>query len=175
MVTTHRGERLDGFNSLSRNDARDRLSTCLAVPRWVDEVADGRPYADLADLRKRAAESAAQLSDAELDAALARHPRIGERASTAHDAEHSRREQAGVDVGDSEVGTRLAAGNRAYEKRFDRVFLIRAAGRSASEILGELDRRLSNDAAAERAETVTQLRDIALLRLATMVGAAWAP
>ena len=49
--------------------------------------------------------------------------------------------------------------------RFDRVFLIRAAGRSAPEILAELDRRLGNDDAAEREETVTQLREIALLRL----------
>jgi 2-oxo-4-hydroxy-4-carboxy-5-ureidoimidazoline decarboxylase len=45
------------------------------------------------------------------------------------------------------------------------VFLIRASGRTGPQILAELDRRLVNDAAAERAETVTQLREIALLRL----------
>ena len=51
----------------------------------------------------------------ELAAALARHPRIGERAGAGHDAAHSSREQAGVDHGDSDVTARLAAGNRAYE------------------------------------------------------------
>jgi 2-oxo-4-hydroxy-4-carboxy-5-ureidoimidazoline decarboxylase len=116
-----------------------------------------------------AAASAAQLTDEELDAALARHPRIGERASAAHDGEHSRREQAAVDGADTHVAARLAAGNRAYEERFGRVFLIRAAGRSASEILSELDRRLANDAAAERVETIAQLREISLLRLESMV------
>ena len=45
------------------------------------------------------------------------------------------------------------------------MFLIRAAGRDAEEILAELDRRLGNDDATERAETVDNLRQIALLRL----------
>jgi 2-oxo-4-hydroxy-4-carboxy-5-ureidoimidazoline decarboxylase len=49
------------------------------------------------------------------------------------------------------------------------VFLIRAAGRSSAEILSELDRRLGNDAATERGETVAALRDIALLRLEQVV------
>ncbi len=169
MTTTHRGARLDEFNALSRSDARARLATCLAVPRWVDEVADGRPYADLADLLERAGESAAELSDEELEGALTRHPRIGERASPAHDGEHSRREQARVDPSDGETAGRLAAGNRAYEQRFDRVFLIRAAGRSTAEILAELDRRLSNGDDTERVETTTQLREIALLRLESVV------
>jgi multidrug resistance efflux pump len=48
---------------------------------------------------------------------------------------------------------------------FDRVFLIRAAGRDSHEILAELERRLGNDDAAERAETVRQLGEIMLLRL----------
>ena len=64
-----------------------------------------------------------------------------------------------------DTAARLAAGNAAYEERFDRVFLIRAAGRDAEEILAELDRRLQNDDATERAETVDNLRQIALLRL----------
>jgi 2-oxo-4-hydroxy-4-carboxy-5-ureidoimidazoline decarboxylase len=53
----------------------------------------------------------------------------------------------------------------AYEERFERVFLIRASGRTGPQILAELDRRLGNDPATERAETVSQLREIALLRL----------
>ncbi len=76
----------------------------------------------------------------------------------------SQREQAGVDPSD-----RLVAGNAAYEERFGRVFLIRAAGRDAEEILAELERRLGNTDEAERAETVDNLRQIALLRLEALV------
>ena len=64
---------------------------------------------------------------------------------------------------------RLVAGNAAYEERFGRVFLIRAAGRDAEAILAELDRRLGNDDATERAETVDNLRQIALLRLEALL------
>ncbi|MGB0102085.1 MAG: 2-oxo-4-hydroxy-4-carboxy-5-ureidoimidazoline decarboxylase, partial [Nocardioides sp.] len=117
------------------------------------------------------ATDAADLDDAELEAALARHPRIGERAGAGHDAAYSSREQAGVDSSDTDLATRLADGNRAYEQRFDRVFLIRAAGRDATEILAELERRLGNDDRAERSETIAQLREIALLRIDQVVAA----
>jgi 2-oxo-4-hydroxy-4-carboxy-5-ureidoimidazoline decarboxylase len=153
------------LNDLQEDQARAALSACLDVPRFVDEVLAGRPYDSRDALEAVASESAGSLSDEELDAALARHPRIGERAAAGHDAAHSEREQAGVDRSDAEVLQRLAAGNRAYEERFDRVFLIRAAGRDSREILAELERRLGNDDATERAETVDQLRQIALLRL----------
>jgi len=160
---------LEDFNALSEEAARERLAGCLDVERWADTVLVGRPYADVGALRQVAATAAGSLSDDELERALARHPRIGERAGAGHDAAHSAREQAGVDHDDADVTTRLAAGNRAYEERFDRVFLIRAAGRDAEEILAELERRLGHDDVAEREETVTQLREIALLRLEGLV------
>ena len=153
------------LDELPEADARAALTACLDVPRWVDDVLAGRPYGSRDALEAVAAASAASLTDDELEGALARHPRIGERAGAGHNAAHSEREQAGVDRSDAEVLSRLADANRAYEERFDRVFLIRAAGRDAREILAELERRLGNDDATERAETVEQLRQIALLRL----------
>jgi 2-oxo-4-hydroxy-4-carboxy-5-ureidoimidazoline decarboxylase len=160
---------LSAFNALSTDEASELLRTCLDVPRWVNEVEDGRPYAGWPALRETAELSAGRLSDEEVDAALARHPRIGERAGADHDVEHSTREQAGVDTADADVAVRLRAGNEAYERRFDRVFLVRAAGRSAQEILAELDRRLGNDDTTERKEIVQQLVEIALLRLESVV------
>ncbi len=160
---------LEDFNGLSEADARQRLAECLDVPRWVDVVLTGRPYADVGALHT-VASVAAELDDDELEAALARHPRIGERAGSGHDAAHSAREQAGVDPADHDVAARIAAGNVAYEERFDRVFLIRASGRTGPQILAELERRLGNDDDAERQETVQQLREIALLRLDQLVG-----
>ena len=157
------------FNALPAAEATRRLLTCLNVPRWAEEVAGGRPYADYAALAAQAEESAALLSDAELSAALDGHPRIGERAGAGHDAEFSAREQAQVDHGDAAVMAALAEGNREYEQRFGRVFLIRAANRSSSEVLAELRRRLGNDDETERAETVAALREIALLRLKDVV------
>ena len=163
--TTRSDVSVDGFNALPEAEASRRLLTCLAVPRWAAEVVEGRPYPDAAELFARAEQAASELSDAELHAALDRHPRIGERAGAGHDAEFSRQEQAAVDQNDAAVIAALADGNQQYEKRFDRVFLIRAAGRSSAEILAELRRRLDNDDTTERSETVAQLREIAMLRL----------
>lgn len=161
--------RVEAFDALPRDEARARLLTCLAVPRWADDVVAARPYAAWEPLLHKAARAGHHLTDDELEAALARHPRIGERAGAGHDADHSTREQAGVDPADLDVSARLAAGNTAYEHRFGRVFLIRARGRSAEEILAELDRRLAGSDADERVEVVTQLREIALLRLEEII------
>jgi 2-oxo-4-hydroxy-4-carboxy-5-ureidoimidazoline decarboxylase len=139
---------------------RETLLGCLAVPRWADEVLAGSPYDDEVGLLAVADLAARSLSDPELEQALAGHPRIGERGGA-----QSQREQAGVDPAAGDTAARLVAGNHTYEKRFGRVFLVRAAGRDAEEILAELDRRLGNDDATERRETVDNLREIALLRL----------
>lgn len=143
----------------SREITREVLLGCLAVPRWADDVLAGQPYADEDALVAAADRAARSLTDEELEQALSGHPRIGERGGS-----QSQSEQSGVGT-DDDTATRLRRGNAAYEERFDRVFLIRAAGRNAEEILAELDRRLQNDDATEREETVDNLRQIALLRL----------
>jgi 2-oxo-4-hydroxy-4-carboxy-5-ureidoimidazoline decarboxylase len=63
----------------------------------------------------------------------------------------------------------IADGNAAYEERFGRVFLIRAAGRTPEQMRAELERRLGNDDETEAAEALDQLREIALLRLETTI------
>ena len=159
--------RVDEFNALPADDARALVAGWLGVRRWVDEVVAGRPYSDTAELRARAHDSALDLTDHELASALSRHPRIGERPdANGAEARHSRSEQAGVKAADAE---RLRAANLTYEQRFGHVFLVRAAGRTSADILAELRRRLYNDEEAERAETVTALRDIALLRMDEVV------
>ncbi|SEJ23974.1 2-oxo-4-hydroxy-4-carboxy-5-ureidoimidazoline decarboxylase [Demequina mangrovi] len=146
------------------------LLTCLRVSRWAEELSS-RAYGTLLELERAAVSAATPLSPEEIDEALAAHPRIGERRD-GDDAESrfSQSEQASSASGDEALAARLAEGNRAYEQRFDRVFLIRAAGRSREEIVGELERRLRNEDAVELAEVADQLRGIALLRLRATYG-----
>ena len=59
--------------------------------------------------------------------------------------------------------------NRRYEERFDRIYLVRAAGRTAAEMLALLEQRLTHDDATELAVTKQQLTEIAMLRLETLV------
>ena len=64
---------------------------------------------------------------------------------------------------------RWPAGNREYEEKFGRVFLIRAAGRTAPEILQALNSRLANTPAEEDTIVAQQLREIAVLRLEGLI------
>jgi 2-oxo-4-hydroxy-4-carboxy-5-ureidoimidazoline decarboxylase len=163
---------IDEFNGLDAAPAREAVALWAAVPDWVDAVVAGRPYASVRDLADAAVGLSASWGRAELDAALAHHPRIGERpAGTGAEAAASCREQASMSDAAADVADRIAAGNRDYEERFGRVFLIRAAGRSPEEMLAELERRLGNDDDAEAAEAVGQLAEIALLRLRRSVTA----
>jgi 2-oxo-4-hydroxy-4-carboxy-5-ureidoimidazoline decarboxylase len=147
-------------------ELRQGLTACLHVPRWVDEVLGQAPFASLDALLAVARDAATPLSPAEIDEALADHPRIGQRSSgTGAAASFSRAEQASSQSEDAALAARLTAGNAAYEAKFGRVFLIRAAGRDRTEILAELERRLRLEPAEEVAVVGTELRDIALLRI----------
>lgn len=144
---------------------RDQLLDCLRIRRWADDLL-GQRLDTLEALLDAADAAAADLTEAEVDEALAAHPRIGERATgDGAEARFSASEQAASQSDDALLAARLREGNRAYEERFGRVFLIRAAGRSRAEILAELERRLSNDPLTELNETSEQLRQIAALRL----------
>ena len=158
------------FNAMTAGEAGDAVRPCVDIDAWVTGVVDGRPYAGRADLLDRADALARAWTPVEVEQALADHPRIGERhAGSGASARMSGSEQAGVDPHDAEVQRRLAEGNAAYEERFDRIYLVRAAGRSAEEILALLEERLTNDPETELAVTSGQLREIALLRLEGLV------
>ena len=162
--------RLDAVNSLSDADAAEQLRACNASPRWIEQVLAHRPYADLDTVLDTAEHAARDLDWSEVCRALDAHPRIGERADGGStEAQWSRREQSAVGTSDAGTQELLRAGNAEYERRFGHVFLIRAAGRSAEEMLAELDRRLGNDENDERAEVTEQLAQITRLRLQTLL------
>ncbi|CAN5142978.1 2-oxo-4-hydroxy-4-carboxy-5-ureidoimidazoline decarboxylase [soil metagenome] len=146
---------------------REGLSTALAVPRWVEDVASRAPFATLDELLAVASAEASPLSPNEIDQAISHHPRIGEKPVGPGASQELSRSEQGAST---EFADEIAAGNAAYEKRFGRVFIIRAAGRSRREILDELTRRLALDDAIELQVVGEQLRDIALLRLEKLFG-----
>ena len=144
---------LSEFNTADRETAAATVAVWAAVPAWVDAVVAARPYASVGEVAARAD-------------ALAHHPRIGQKpAGSGAEAVASTREQAAMATASASTTDAMAQANADYETRFGRVFLIRAAGRSAEEMLAEVRRRLGNDDAAEAAEARDQLRQIALLRL----------
>ncbi|MFK0002302.1 2-oxo-4-hydroxy-4-carboxy-5-ureidoimidazoline decarboxylase [Paenarthrobacter sp. NPDC090522] len=157
------------FNSVDRDEAIKVLTPCLDITRWVETIVDARPFASVDELLGQANNAAEPFTPEEVESAMAHHPRIGERPKAqTTEAAMSRSEQAGVDVSDATAAA-LADGNRDYEEKFGRVFLIRAAGRSAQEILATLQERLTHTPEQEDMIVAEQLREIALLRLSGLV------
>lgn len=172
-MTTPSALSIEEFDALPPARALDVVLTAAQVPRWARAVVEKRPYGDREALLAAADGLARTWAEDEVSHALADHPRIGERhAGTGEAASHSEREQsavAGASVSAS-VREAIAQGNRRYEERFGRIFLIRAAGRGPEEILAALTARLGNDDAAEDAVVAGELREIALLRLSHAIG-----
>lgn len=97
------------------------------------------------------------------------HPRIGEShtqaATSARSAAWSGQEQQSVSTAGDTLKMALAEGNRVYEERFHRIFIVCATGKTPAELLEILRRRLRNDEATEFQEAAEQQRQIAQLRL----------
>ena len=150
------------FNTDEPDRVRALLTTCLAVPRWVEAVLAGRPYTDVEALLA-ASDSATPLLPAEIHQAMAAHPRIGEKAAgTGTGASWSRSEQSGVDGSTAEL---FRAANVEYEQRYGHVFLVCASGRSGEELLANLRGRMDNTPEVELAIAGQELVKIARLRL----------
>jgi 2-oxo-4-hydroxy-4-carboxy-5-ureidoimidazoline decarboxylase len=154
------------FNALPAGEARAALLACCHAERWAAQVAQGRPYPSLGALQGRAAEV---LTDEDVTEALAGHPRIGQAPAAGHSS-WSRSEQSGLADADQAVRAELAAGNQAYEARFGHIYLVGAAGRSATELLAILQARLTNDPKTERQVMRGELIKINDLRLAQLIG-----
>ena len=155
---------LAGFNALPEAEAVPLLLACCSSPAWARGILAGRPYASVDDVLESADRVLKGLSESEVDAALAGHPRIGDTLPPDGNP-WSRREQSGVADADEAVRQALAEGNRAYEERFGQVYLVCATGRSAQDMLDFLHRRLSNDPVSERAVLREELRKINRIRL----------
>lgn len=159
---------MDSFNSAPEDELRPLLTECLAVPRWVDAIAAGRPYASMDALLAASHVAAQGLSDEEVLGAIAGHPRIGERQKTGGvSAKWSRSEQSGVD---SSQADRLAAANAAYEDRFGHIYLVCATGLSGAEMLDNLSSRMDNPPDVELRVVNDELAKIAALRLQKLIG-----
>jgi 2-oxo-4-hydroxy-4-carboxy-5-ureidoimidazoline decarboxylase len=168
MTPTERG--LHHLNDAEPAVAAEQLSACCASPAWVAAMLAGRPYATLAALLGHGSTALAGLGWPEIRLALDAHPRIGDRvAAEGTEAAWSRREQSAMATTTDEIRGELAEANRAYEKRFDHVFLIFATGRTDTEMLAAARARLGNSDEEEQAILRVELEKIVALRLQRLV------
>ena len=160
---------LGQWNTAPLEDATAAILPCCGSNGWARDMALRRPIRDEAALLAACDEVWKNLAPSDWMEAFQSHPRIGESrepATAAHrSAAWSRTEQQKVTSADEEVKLALAETNRAYENKFNRIFIVCATGKSGAEILEILRRRLQNDDETELHEAAEQQRQIAHIRL----------
>jgi 2-oxo-4-hydroxy-4-carboxy-5-ureidoimidazoline decarboxylase len=133
-----------------------------------------RPLSNESALLAASNETWHNLTPADWMEAFRSHPRIGEsrpddslstQSRTVQSVEWSAQEQRTVADSEAAVKIALAEANREYERRFNRIFIVCATGKSAPEILDILQQRLRNDTETELQETAEQQRQITEIRL----------
>jgi len=166
------------WNTLDAEAAAREVLPCCGSHAWADALTAARPFADTQQLCEESDRIWAALPEQDWREAFDSHPRIGQqhaRAATAESLAWSSEEQrAAMSAGGSREDAAklaLAEGNRQYEERFGRIFIVCASGKSAAEILELLTGRIQNTAADELLEAAEQQRQITQLRLRRWLGA----
>lgn len=140
------------------------LRPVCASSRWIDEMAAARPFASWQEMLATSDRIWTSLRPEDWLEAFAAHPRIGERKRG-----WSSQEQSGTQDATAATLQRLAEGNRAYEEKFGFVFLICATGRTAGEMLENLEGRMNNTRDEELRIAAQEHAMITALRLEKLV------
>jgi OHCU decarboxylase len=167
------------WNFLPATAAANEILPCCGSRAWAVGIVARRPLPDEESLLAASDEIWRSLTESDWLEAFRSHPRIGEsrigesrvgesqalKPGAIQSAAWSEQEQRGVaDTSDS-ARTALAEGNREYERRFNRIFIVCATGKSPAEILKILRRRLENDEHTELQEAAEEQRQITQIRL----------
>lgn len=159
----------DSINSLNEQEARAAFMKCCGASRWADAMAQARPFTDRVALNEMASSIWSGMDRKDILEAFDHHPRIGAdlnelRKKFSLTASLSESEQSSVVDAAQETLVALRDGNRAYEARYDHIFIVCATGKNAAEMLSILESRMNNDvdtelriAAGEQGK-ITQLR-----------------
>ena len=164
---------LPRWNTLDADTAAREILPCCGSRAWANALAARRPFAGAQQLFAASDQVWAALPEPAWSEAFLSHPRIGQqhaRAATAESLAWSSEEQRAAGSQDDAAKLALAEGNRQYEERFGRIFIVCATGKSAAEILAILKTRMQKTTAAELLEAAEQQRQITQLRLRRWLG-----
>jgi len=167
-------EVLSRWNHSSVEEAAAAILPSCGSKAWAQGMVARRPFPDEAALLRASDETWRNLTLSNWMEAFNSHPRIGEsrpvpssstQPSLSQSVEWSAEEQHDVADAGADFERLLADANREYERRFNRIFIVCATGKSAPEILQILRDRLKNDEETELQEAAEQQRQITQVRL----------
>jgi len=156
------------LNGFPRYRAEGEFVKCCGSMAWVRTMTGRRPYINRERMLRAASEVWWRLDSTDWMEAFKAHPQIGQQKAASPTPDQSQKwsaqEQSGVSRAGVGVAMALEEANQEYLAKFGYIFIICATGKSADEMLANLQSRLVNSAeveirlAAEEQDKITRLR-----------------
>ena len=159
---------LDALNALRRDGFVAALGAIVEHAPWVAEAAfTARPFSTVAAVHEAMTAALQQAAPERQLAVIRAHPELGSKVARAELTAASQAEQGslGLDRLSEEEFARFSRLNATYRARFGFPFIVCVRRHTRDSILRQFERRLSNDAAAERTAALAEIALIARLRL----------
>ena len=157
------------FDHLPDEKKRELLTLCCGASAWVERMLTVFPVEDLVEFLDVAEEKWNECTEQEQMEAFEHHPKIGDinslKEKFADTAGWAEVEQSGVVSSNEKTLQHLAKGNEEYENKFGFIFIVCATGRSANEMLADLNSRINNSKEEEIKIAATEQLKITKLRL----------
>jgi 2-oxo-4-hydroxy-4-carboxy-5-ureidoimidazoline decarboxylase len=170
---------LSQLNSMPVPDFVGALGDVFEHAPWVaEQAAAGRPYPTVEALHAAMVQTVAAKAPADQQLAFIRaHPELGSKARRADITADSQAEQGslGLDRLSDEEFARFTTLNATYRDKFGFPFIICVRRHTRDSILKEFERRLKNNANAERAAALREIGLITRLRLVAKIEGADMP
>ena len=163
---------LDALNAMPASSFVAALGEAFEHAPWVAEsVANGRPYPTVAALHDAMMLAVRQAAPDRVRAFIGGHPELGSRVKRVDLTDHSQAEQGGLGLDrlSAEEFDRFTRLNAAYRDKFGFPFIVCVRRHTRDSILRQFEKRLGNDAEAERAAALHEIGLITRLRIVQAV------
>lgn len=175
-IASDRGRERAGLAALRAMPAPEleaALRACCGSTAWVKKMQNARAFGSLGDLEAANAKIWNGLPATDWDEAFKAHPRIGEKKAEGPQSKTaqgwSASEQSKVDAASQATLDALREANVAYEKKFGRIYIVCATGKTAEEMLAIAKERMQNDPDTELRRAAAEQLAITNLRLRKLV------
>jgi allantoicase len=153
------------LNHMTPLDCTAALLRCCGSAAWAAAMCGARPFEDATAMFRIADRTWFALAERAHLEAFGAHPQIGEQAASAW----STSEQAGAANAEAVTRSELARLNASYAAKHGFIYIVCAAGRSATAMLEDLRLRHDRDSASELRTASEEQAQITRLRLAKLL------
>ena len=162
------------FDHLPEEKKKELLQQCCGSSAWVNKMLPVFPVEDLVELLDAAEEKWYGCTEDDWREAFTHHPKIGDINSVkekfANTAQWAAGEQSKVKNAEEDTLHQLSKANEEYQNKFGFIYIVCATGRSAEDMLTDLETRLSNAEAEELKIAAAEQLKITRLRLEKLFG-----